>query len=86
LPHRRRFLIASANAFAPMSAQSSRLVSLQAEKAAKIPDAVSQGPQEGQIPAADNNKKGEKTMESLAIAGKNQDRDDSKDDDDKKDE
>ena len=45
-----------------------------------IPDAVTQGPQEGQIPAADNNRKGEKTMESLAKQGKKEDK---KSDDDK---
>ena len=45
-----------------------------------IPDAVTQGPQEGQIPAADNNRKGEKTMESLAKQGKKEDKkDDDKD-------
>mgnify|MGYP006897126006 CR=1 FL=1 len=37
---------------------------------AEIPEAVTQGPEEGQIPAAENNKKGEKTMESLANQGK----------------
>lgn len=59
-------------------------MALSAEKAAAdIPDAVSQGPQEGQIPAADNNAKGEKTMESLANAGKNEEGDASNNNKDK---
>ena len=60
----------SATAFTttPRSVQSSALFSK-----ADIPDAVAQGPEEGQIPAAENNKKGEKTMESLANQGNKED-------------
>lgn len=39
----------------------------------EIPDAVTQGPEEGQIPAAENTKKGEKTMESLGNQGNKED-------------
>ena len=65
-------LLATTSAFSPsFGVHDVRATSLFAETKADIPEAISQGPQEGQIPAADNNKKGEKTMESLANQGKN---------------
>jgi len=76
----------SSSAFTPRAslitaskATTSSFVVVHAEGKGKdddIPDGVAQGPEEGRIPAAENAKKGEKTMESLANQGKTEKKDD----------